>query len=99
MGGRREMKVGIETCHGMDLAERHLDFRGEFLQPIGRQVAELMLNGPEFVDQARGSPWFPQNDEIGWNLNVCLRLGDWRTWGRSLTTVTVRRPLEYLAVN
>jgi hypothetical protein len=30
----------------------------ELLQPIGGQVAELMLNGPEFFDQAPGSPCF-----------------------------------------
>jgi len=40
----------------MDLAERYMNLDGEFLQPIGWQIAELMLNGPEFVDQATGSP-------------------------------------------
>ncbi len=54
--GRREMEVGIKTGYCMDLAKRHVNLDGEFLQPIGGQVAELMLNGPEFVDQATGSP-------------------------------------------
>jgi hypothetical protein len=38
----------------MDLAKRHLNLGGEILQTIGRQVAELMLYGPEFVNQAPG---------------------------------------------
>jgi hypothetical protein len=46
------MKVGIKTGHRMDLAEWYLNLRGEFMQPVGRQVSELMLNGPEFVDHA-----------------------------------------------
>src|SRR5882724_4943808 len=52
---RREMKVWIKTGYRMNLAERHLNPGGEFLQQIGGQIAELMLNGPEFVDQATGS--------------------------------------------
>ena len=54
--GRSEMEVRIKAGYRMDLAERHLDLGSEFLQPIGGQIAELMLNGPEFVDQATGSP-------------------------------------------
>ena len=54
LGRRREMKVGIETGYRMDLAERHLNLGGEFMQRVGWQIAELLLNGPEFVDQA---PW------------------------------------------
>ena len=50
------MEVRIKAGYRMDLAERHLDLGSEFLQSIGGQVAELMLNGPEFVDQATGSP-------------------------------------------
>jgi hypothetical protein len=34
-----------------------LNLSGELLQSIGGQVAELMLNGPEFFDQAPGSSW------------------------------------------
>ena len=54
--GRSQMEVRIKAGNRMDLAERHVNLDGEFLQPIGGQVAELMLNGPEFVDQATGSP-------------------------------------------
>jgi hypothetical protein len=56
LGWRCEMKVGIKTGYRMNLAKGYSNSGSEFLQPIGRQVAELMLNGPEFVDQATGSP-------------------------------------------
>ena len=83
LGRRREMEVGIKTGYCMDLAERHLNLSGKILQPIGRQVTELMLYGPEFVDQAPGSPWFriimTSLSEI---LASNVPLGEWRTWGR-----------------
>jgi hypothetical protein len=56
---------------------------GEVLQSIGRQVAELMLYGPEFVNQAPGSPWFRIiMTSLLRILTSTVRLREWRTWGR-----------------
>jgi hypothetical protein len=40
----------------MNLADRHLELLREQLQLPGRQVAELVLNGPQFVEQAQEYP-------------------------------------------
>ena len=51
------MKVGVETGYSVDLTERHMNLGGELLQAVSGKISELMLNGPEFIDQAPGSSW------------------------------------------
>src|SRR5258708_10383453 len=82
MGRRCEMEVGIETGYRVDLAKRHLNLCGELLQSINRQIAELGLNGPKFVDQAPRSPCFRMVTSLSGILTSKVHLGEWRTWGR-----------------
>jgi hypothetical protein len=70
------MKMWIEAGHGVDLAERYVNLGSEVLQPIGGQVAELMLNGPEFFDQAPGSFWFRMMSRLRGILTSKVRLGN-----------------------
>src|SRR5277367_2708761 len=79
LGWRREMKVRIKTGYRMDLAEGHLNLRGKVMQPVGRQVAKLVLNGPKFVDHAQGSSCFRKGDKFVEILTSNVRLGEWRT--------------------
>ena len=57
--GRGEVKVRIEAGHGVDLAHRHIDPARQLLQLIRRQVAELLLDRPELVEQGASSPLSP----------------------------------------
>src|SRR5258706_13067316 len=82
LGRRCEMEVGIETGYRVDLAKRHMNPCGELLQSINRQKAELVLNGPKFVDQAPRSPCFRMVTSLSGLLTSKVRLGEWRTWGR-----------------
>lgn len=43
------MKVGIKTGHRMDLAEGDINLPRQHLELLGGQVAELSLDGPQFV--------------------------------------------------
>jgi hypothetical protein len=81
LGWRREMKMRIKTGHRVDLAERHLNSCGEVMQPVGRQIAKLVLNGPKFVDHAPGSSFFRNGDKFVEILASIVRLREWRTWG------------------
>ncbi len=40
------MKVGIEAGHRMDLTDRNPNFFRKLFELLGRQVAEIPLNGP-----------------------------------------------------
>ena len=85
------MKVGIKTSYRMDLTERHLNLCGKVTQPVGRQIAKLVLNGPEFVDHAQGSSCFRNGDKFVEILASNVRLGEWRTWGRKYRRTLSRR--------
>ena len=73
------MKVGIKARYRVDLAEGHLNLRGKVMQPVGRQIAKLVLNGPKFVDHAQGSSCFRNGDKFVEILASNVRLGEWRT--------------------
>src|ERR1700733_3482149 len=91
LGWRCEMKVGIKTGHRMDLAERHLNLCGEIMQPVGRQIAKLVLNGPKFVDHTPGSSCLRDGDRFVEILASNVRRGEWRTWGRPSRHTPCRR--------
>src|SRR5258708_2225460 len=93
LGRRCEMEVGIETGYRVDMAKRHMNPCGELLQSINRQKAELVLNGPKFVDQAPRSPCFRMVTSLSGILTSKVRLGEWRTWGRK------RQPSRYPSVS
>lgn len=44
------MKVGIEAGDGVNLAHGNVDFSRECLDLIRRQVAEIALNFPKFLE-------------------------------------------------
>src|SRR5258708_38782201 len=90
---RCEMEGGIETGYRVDLAKRHMNPCGELLQSINRQKAELVLNGPKFVDQTPRSPCFRMVASLSGILTSKVRLGEWRTWGRK------RQPSRYPSVS
>ena len=46
----------IEAGHGMDLAQRHIDPGGQPPQLVRGQVAEFVLDVPEFVEHAASIP-------------------------------------------
>lgn len=48
------MKVGIKTCYRMDLANGDMKVRGERLELVGGQVAEIALDGPQFFKHDSG---------------------------------------------
>ena len=50
------MKVRIEAGHGVDLAQRHVDLGGQSPQLVRGQVAEFVLNDPEFVEHGASIP-------------------------------------------
>jgi hypothetical protein len=52
-GWRCEVKMGIKACNTVQTVERKVNFGGEILQLVGRQVAELTLNLPQFVKDQR----------------------------------------------
>ena len=50
------MKVRIEAGYRVNLADRHVDPCRESLQLVRRQVAKLLLDRPEFVEQGASVP-------------------------------------------
>jgi hypothetical protein len=48
--------MGIEAGHGMDLTQWHIDPRGQPPQLVRGQVAEFVLDVPEFVEHGAGIP-------------------------------------------
>lgn len=73
------MKVWIEACHGMNLAQGHIDFGGKRPQLFAGKVAELLLNRSKLVEQ-----WltlaFHSTAEANWdlwNLIAKVRLTEW----------------------
>ncbi len=53
------MKVRIETGNRMNLADGHVDPCRELLQLIRRQVAKLLLDRPELIEQGASVPLDP----------------------------------------
>jgi len=43
------MKVGVEAGYGMNLTYRNANFFRKLLELLGRQVAEIFLNGSQFI--------------------------------------------------
>jgi hypothetical protein len=52
--GRAEMEVRIEAGYGMNLTYRYIDAGGECLEPVGRQITEISLYGPQFFKHDSG---------------------------------------------
>ena len=50
------MKVRIETGDGMNLADRDVVLERELLELIRRQIAILLLDRPELVEQGARVP-------------------------------------------
>jgi hypothetical protein len=51
-----EMKVGIETRDGVNLAYRNVNFSSKDLELVRRKVTKIPLNFPKFFEHdARGS--------------------------------------------
>ena len=48
------MKMGIKTCYCVDLTDRDMNIRGERLELVGGQVAEIALDGPQFFKHDSG---------------------------------------------
>lgn len=56
---RRKVKMGIEAGDRMDLADRNVHANGKLLQLICRQVAKLLLDRPELIEQGASVPVNP----------------------------------------
>src|SRR6266481_9258615 len=91
LGRRCEMEVGIETGYRVDLAKRHLNLCGELPQSIGRQIAELVLNGPKFVDQAPRSPCFRMMTSLSGILSSKFTFGNGELGPGSVSPAAVHR--------
>jgi hypothetical protein len=52
--GRAEVKMGIEAGYGVDLTDRNIDFCGERLEPVGWQIPEIFLYGPQLFKHDSG---------------------------------------------
>jgi hypothetical protein len=48
------MKMGIEAGYGMDLTYRDINLCGEGLEPVGWQIPEVFLYGPQFFKHDGG---------------------------------------------
>jgi hypothetical protein len=59
-GRRSQMKMGIKTGYGVNLADGNIDLRGQLPQLIGRQIPKLLLNRPEMVEQGARVPFAPR---------------------------------------
>lgn len=48
--------MGIKTGHRMYLTHRNVEFERQGRKLLGRKVAELVLDGSEFIKQAKWTP-------------------------------------------
>lgn len=56
------MEMGIEAGDRVDLAYRDVDPGSKLVELIRRQVAKLLLNRPELVEQGASVPLRPDHD-------------------------------------
>ena len=57
-----EVKVGIEAGDRVNLAYRNVDACSELLELIRGQVAKLLLDRPELIEQGASVPLSPDHD-------------------------------------
>ena len=48
------MKVRVEARYRMNLTNRDIDFRGKSREPVGGQITEIALYGPQFFKHDSG---------------------------------------------
>jgi hypothetical protein len=48
------MKVRIEAGYGVNLTDRYIDAGGECLEPVGWEITEISLYGPQFFKHDSG---------------------------------------------
>src|SRR5882762_4865806 len=81
-----EVKVGIEAGNRVNLAYGNVDARSKLLELIRRQVAKLLLDRPELVEQGASVPLSPDQDgKICRNLIVKGSQRECRSWDTGMT--------------
>jgi hypothetical protein len=83
---RSEVKVRIEARDRVNLAYWDVDARSKLLELIRRQVAKLLLDRPELVEQGASVPLSPDHDgKICRNLIVKDAQRECRSWDTRMT--------------